>query len=533
MFNYWDRFYSLKLEPKLNEALDFVVFLSFFGSVIFKHFHLGAFMKKIVFVFTFLLTLSFAANSQDGWYLQNPTSENNFYEEAYFVNSNIGWIVGYNGVIQKTTDGGINWVSQFSGTTNHFLSVFFRDSLNGIIVGSNDGWSNGIILRTTDGGTNWNQQTSGIIQPLTSVYFYDFNHGVAVGYNGLILKTSDGGLQWDIVQSGTTSAFMDISFSDANHGFALGQTDILAKTSDGGESWIVDYLGTGREFYSITTIDSNNLYIVGSNIILKTTDGGSTWVSTNPPFQLSDVCFLNSDIGIAVGSDGINYGLNGVMLKTTDAGIHWDIQSYKQMNPLWGTSRIDSNSLCVVGQSSTIQISDDLGNSWNSMQNDIYDNIKKVFFIDNNYGYAVGSGRLIKTYNSGMNWQTQNLGITNQVNDINFLDTTHAYIVGNGGIFGTTTNAGLTWEIRQIFNENLNGVFFTKLSEGITITEYGKILHTIDGGLNWSVVFQNSDYDFRDLDFLDSINGVVVGGRWNGPCFHCYYYTRWRFYLAS
>ncbi|MBK7500048.1 MAG: T9SS type A sorting domain-containing protein [Ignavibacteriales bacterium] len=473
-------------------------------------------MKKIVFVFAFLLTISFVASSQDGWNLQNPTSENHFYKEAYFVNTRIGWIVGYYGVIQKTTDGGVNWVNQFSGNTNHFLSVFFRDSLNGIVVGSNDGWSYGIILRTTDGGTNWNQQTIGIIQPLTSVYFYDFNHGVAVGYNGLILKTSDGGLQWEIVQSGTTSAFMDISFSDVNHGFALGQMDVLSRTSDGGESWYVDYLGTGREFYSITTIDSNNFYIVGSNIILKTTDGGSTWHSTNPPFQLSGVCFLNSNIGIAVGSNGINYGLNGVILRTTDAGIHWNIQSYEEMSPLWGTSIIDSNSLCAVGQNSTIQISDDFGNSWNSIQSDIYDNINKVFFVDNNYGYAVGSGRLIKTYKGGMNWQIQNLGITNQVNDINFLDTTHAYIVGSGGIFGMTTNAGLTWDISQIFNENLNGIFFTNLYEGITIAEYGKILHTIDGGLNWTVVFQNSDYNFKDLDFLDSINGVVVGGRWDG-----------------
>ena len=64
-----------------------------------------------------------------------------------FTDANNGTAVGDSGIILRTTNGGTNWTSQSSGTTNHLYGVSFTDANNGTVVGAN-----GTILRTTTGG---------------------------------------------------------------------------------------------------------------------------------------------------------------------------------------------------------------------------------------------------------------------------------------------------------------------------------------------------------------------------------------------
>jgi hypothetical protein len=65
----------------------------------------------------------------------------------FFVSSTTGYVVGYNGNIQKTTNGGFNWFAQNSGVTLNLRCVFFVNATTGWAVGDS-----GIILKTTDGG---------------------------------------------------------------------------------------------------------------------------------------------------------------------------------------------------------------------------------------------------------------------------------------------------------------------------------------------------------------------------------------------
>src|SRR4029453_3209285 len=107
---------------------------------------------------------------------------------VHFVNSNIGTIVGDDGIILRTTDGGNNWDQQTSNTTDLLYAVHFSDENHGAAVG----FLNGTIHRTTDGGQNWTPQTSGTINQLRAVWFADTNTGTVVGDLGTILRTTDG-----------------------------------------------------------------------------------------------------------------------------------------------------------------------------------------------------------------------------------------------------------------------------------------------------------------------------------------------------
>lgn len=71
-------------------------------------------------------------------------------------------------------------------------SVFFIDSNTGYAVGG----SVGTILKTINGGTNWISQTNPGTYGLKSVYFTDTNNGYVVGSDGKILKTTNGGSTW-------------------------------------------------------------------------------------------------------------------------------------------------------------------------------------------------------------------------------------------------------------------------------------------------------------------------------------------------
>ena len=95
--------------------------------------------KTILILFLLLAKLTFAQ-----W--TNLTSgTTNWLRAVYFTTTDTGYVVGYGGIILKTTDG-MNWVSQTSTTTNNLFGVFF--------VTSSTGWAcgDGAILKTINGG---------------------------------------------------------------------------------------------------------------------------------------------------------------------------------------------------------------------------------------------------------------------------------------------------------------------------------------------------------------------------------------------
>jgi hypothetical protein len=70
-----------------------------------------------------------------------------FFYDIFFTTDEIGWCVGYNGAIFNTTNGGEDWESQLSPTSNLLYSVWFTSSNVGWAVGGN-----GTILHTINGG---------------------------------------------------------------------------------------------------------------------------------------------------------------------------------------------------------------------------------------------------------------------------------------------------------------------------------------------------------------------------------------------
>ena len=80
-------------------------------------------------------------------------------------------MVGREGTIVRTTNGGATWVAQDSGTTSWLNGVSMTDENTGTAVGDE-----GTILRTTDGGATWVRQNSGTQNSLNGVSMTDREH---------------------------------------------------------------------------------------------------------------------------------------------------------------------------------------------------------------------------------------------------------------------------------------------------------------------------------------------------------------------
>lgn len=155
-------------------------------------------------------------------------------QNCLFYVASTGWTVGNTGRIYKLT-GAISFTNQISGTTEDLLGVHFISTSIGYIVGKN-----GTMLKTTNGGTNWMSLNSGTTTNLYSVFFTDANTGYAVGDNETIIKTIDGGISWTGQMNGINSAqqLRFIWFTDANNGWIVGTNGAIYHTTNGGEATV-------------------------------------------------------------------------------------------------------------------------------------------------------------------------------------------------------------------------------------------------------------------------------------------------------
>ncbi len=134
-----------------------------------------------------------------------------------FASAKRAVVVGYQGTILQTDDGGVTWQRLNSFVSTDLFSVFFTDELHGWASG--DG---GVVLTTGDGGTIWlpvNVRTS---PKLTTLFFADESLGWAAGADGLVLRTDDGGLGWRRLTEGGREDLSHIFFLDNSRGWAVG-----------------------------------------------------------------------------------------------------------------------------------------------------------------------------------------------------------------------------------------------------------------------------------------------------------------------
>jgi photosystem II stability/assembly factor-like uncharacterized protein len=219
------------------------------------------------------------------------------------VDSKIAWVVGSNGTIIRTEDGGRTWVKQASNTNASLMKVAAVDRCDAWIVGGTDnGYA--VILRTTDGGRTWTRQGNAstvVAEGLIDVTAANNRNAWAVGtgstgVGSTVLKTEDGGRSWHTQANGVTSGTAHMNGAcaiDKCNAWITQDFGRVYWTSDGGKTWNEQNPnGTGFWLMSVSARTLKKAWVVGqlyghSGIILHTTNRGVNWTEQFAPVNVA------------------------------------------------------------------------------------------------------------------------------------------------------------------------------------------------------------------------------------------------------
>ena len=197
------------------------------------------------FLPVFYATIFVSITQAQNWMIQNSGTAQHLWD-VQFVNDDVGFACGDSGTLLKTNNGGNNWISIPTGTTESLIKIHFPGASVGYI-----GIQNSVgMLKTTDGGDTWNQLSlnlpgsfgGGIWFVNDTTGFYAFGNNQYS--NPRILRTYDGGQTWDTVYNNPTGWLSYLFFADEMNGYASGSGGTVLITNDGGNSWIQSLNGT-------------------------------------------------------------------------------------------------------------------------------------------------------------------------------------------------------------------------------------------------------------------------------------------------
>jgi len=452
-----------------------------------------------------LALLLFAGCEEDGegptesislaWDRHYPMLEGNKLHAVVFANVNEGWIVGMEGVILHTGDGGNNWSSQESGTKENLWDITFFDTDTGWAVGENGTGQYGTLLRTTNGGLVWEAtQFDTISGDIYGVAFEDGQNGWAVGEIGTVVRTTDGGRSWKRWTSRTDeilrSAFSRSPSLEGNERnlwlLAVGDAGTVVRIWEDSDfvGQSLDTIDT-NDLWAVTFVDSTGWAVGENGAIWHTTDDGVTWSeqTSHVSETLTDVVFTDALTGLIVGS-------GGTILSTSNGGETWAVDTSTTWHNLFGICHAGQAEAWAVG-SLTILHSTNGGSSWSAEPSGTapYTTLQDITFLNEDLGWAVGNaGTILKTADGGDTWEYQKRESVYNLADV--------------------------WYYDVMFIDNLNG--WCVGGRGEVSPSTGLLLHTSDGGRSWSAQSFDSTQCLYGITFVDTVTGWAVGGDWSG-----------------
>lgn len=454
-------------------------------------------------------------NSGNNWLIYNYTADN--LKSVYSLGNDV-WFAGESGRVYKSNTS-LNSIILFNLNQNFTInSIKFITPDLGFLCGEE-----GRVYKSTNGGMNWNLMNSGISnEKLNSLSFKDSQNGVVVGDNGKVYISSDGGLNWTLETTSTSRNLLKVKyFSDGI--CAVGEYGtLLLKNSI--FTWAQVNTRIRSDIRGVTGSLINDVHICGGGGFIRNNKNGSSNFlnfEINPMMaNLVDIFYYNSSLGFAVSS------LNKAVLKTTNAGITWNLPIGTTINMSWQSKPGVSGSslgenLCVhptnrnsifTNFSGRTYVSRNRGENWSQIGTQIPNaTTPHSFFVsaaDTNIWLCAiessGGDKVVRTTNYGQTWTTSitknfsNYGEPLQVDQNN--PSVYYFGPDNGGFYKSTDN-GAT------FNDISNNYPFRSpcdimvtydepntilLADGTTSSGLADLFKSTNGGFNWSLKYSNT-----------------------------------------
>jgi photosystem II stability/assembly factor-like uncharacterized protein len=467
-------------------------------------------------------------NQGESWYPLNINLANKvvtstgFYNDVFFINKDKGFVVGDDGVVATTLDGGRSWKdTAFSGTLSSRLNcvTFVNDTLGFISGGSN------ALFRTKNGGQTWekiNIDFIGFNVDVKKVKFLNTLTGFAVGDYSLCLKTTDGGNTWTpVVTTSGNNIYYDICLVNAQTIFIAGTYNV--KTTNGGNNWFTQW--DIPESYSVTTdvagkkvLFSGGGGMLGTNgrTLVATIDNGTTYqqLSASIHINYSDIFFLNDSTGYLAGYNQL--------YKTSDYAESW-----KPLITTWPAFGYPVRNMFFVDEQHGYAATDNIyktnngGSTWVPTaspdgQSQFYSN--RMHFFDALQGLTINNAGIYRTLNGGSSWSLVQTAPTNvSFQDIGFAPNGKGVAVGYSGSAFISSDYGAHWSVLPLnTSDYLSSVYFYNNNRGFIGTTDSTLYKTTDGGATWVKINTGIHVPLRSFLFVNDTTGYLLVGNPGG-----------------
>ncbi len=491
-----------------------------------------------------------------------------------FVSPLIGWVVGANGLIFKTVNGGASWSSQASGLAANLVKVqFINDQEGWATAGANSGAAF-VVLKTTNGGATWQNLSFGNdAYASNSMFFLDAQHGWIAGFNnqllprifytenggnswvsqnlpvsaqgtqissvkfatsligwatvnslyepvaGPVLHTMDGGAHWDI-QYFTNQHYNQLDVKDVDHVAVVGVSILspsstkLFVTENGGQNWSSKLAPITDYTNAIHYGDSKIWMGANKSIILSTPDNGANWTWEHYSPWIRSMAWVSDQLGWA--TCGTNVGTDHWTYKTTDGGVHWEVDPIAPGGA--DVTFVDANHGWMLWQGNQPKVWGTVngGGSWTSYPIPSGGKwIEGICFPTKDKGWAFGDGTLKYTQNAGLTWTNQNVGSSKFIEKVFFVNESEGWAGGgyggSSGFISHTTNGGATWTLQSYpSSDHVVDICFLDNQRGWVSTAVGTVFKTIDGGVHWNQVGSASAFQATNILMANDLEGWLI-----------------------
>lgn len=417
-----------------------------------------------------------------GWCWQVPTTSGNTVNGTFFLDENLGWAYGSNGLVLKTTDAGQSWMKLSLPTQQEILGIKFRDAQYGLAIAAN-----GIALVTTDGGATWKSHATehrfNSSYDIQSIVFKDST--LLIVGSGMVSVSTDRADTWSSINLLTSGQVFvaqsgeiwkrELSSIVVSRDFGRNFTPSLSIPYQAQETfiWFVD----SQRGWVAAHETADNIHFTS---IWKTVDGGATWAKVsqvqrpiitpanawNPDNVLSGMRFLDANNGwMQLGtatSDPISF-------VTSDGGATWSTLNQP----------CQSNTLMILPQPNHQPDS----------------RLMAVYCASEN-----APGAMYGTLNNGRSWMPLGdpFALRIPVTTDGYIEPYRAAYLGGSSYLvramdGTriTRDNGKTWNLMiqgTGTRQGFIGVSFLDAQRGFALAENQKLLQTRDGGRQWTPV---------------------------------------------
>lgn len=248
--------------------------------------------------------------------------------------SQTGWVVGHDGTVLGTSDGGLTWsLLHFDGEWGKpFYDVIFLDRQNGMVIGSN-----GRMIHTSDAGKTWEEAEGPVFDlglHLNVILLLSDGTLFIAGERSLLARSSDNGETWELLTSPYSGSWFNaLPYGDAGivsfglRGNTYMTENVPALATENIDEWdeysvetqtdpaVLSDMGwqavenpVVQSLFGGTKYDSNHVVLVGVNGTIVKGDlstGKLTQVTSDHDAPLSSAILINNKLYV-VGRNGVD-----------------------------------------------------------------------------------------------------------------------------------------------------------------------------------------------------------------------------------